>query len=292
MEYNRVNWKGVPNTDTPISADNLNKMDKGIEDAFTEINSIKNYAICESPRYMTNKIVDMPGFILSEGSRVLVKFTNAEEEDPISGDITLNVNNTGAKNIFSAVEDEKIYTYENASVFSQGKVCEFVFDGFNWIYINEETRTKNKITGSGNTVINEIEKNSTLDDVAEKLIKNDYAINQRLTKTESDVTQLNNDISGLGNAEHIASTTTGSQDFSVDLSKYKSFVLLIANALNGAILNSTYMPKNAIDISKDWYATLYDGSNYSYVHLKINSQTSINLSSSRSSFSCSLFGIK
>ena len=36
MKYERVGgtgWKGVPNTDTPISAENLNIMDKGIEDA-------------------------------------------------------------------------------------------------------------------------------------------------------------------------------------------------------------------------------------------------------------------
>lgn len=32
MNYTRVNWKDYPETDTPITADNLNKMDKGISD--------------------------------------------------------------------------------------------------------------------------------------------------------------------------------------------------------------------------------------------------------------------
>ncbi|MBQ8803486.1 MAG: hypothetical protein IJZ53_07635 [Tyzzerella sp.] len=30
--YKRINWQNVPSTETPLSAENLNKMDKGIED--------------------------------------------------------------------------------------------------------------------------------------------------------------------------------------------------------------------------------------------------------------------
>ena len=31
INYNRVNWKDYPETDTPVSAENLNKMDSAIE---------------------------------------------------------------------------------------------------------------------------------------------------------------------------------------------------------------------------------------------------------------------
>ena len=32
MAYERVNWENLPSTNTPVNADNLNKMDKGIRD--------------------------------------------------------------------------------------------------------------------------------------------------------------------------------------------------------------------------------------------------------------------
>ena len=33
MAYERVNWENLPSTNTPVNADNLNKMDKGIANA-------------------------------------------------------------------------------------------------------------------------------------------------------------------------------------------------------------------------------------------------------------------
>ena len=33
MAYERVNWENLPSTKTPVNADNLNKMDKGIANA-------------------------------------------------------------------------------------------------------------------------------------------------------------------------------------------------------------------------------------------------------------------
>ena len=38
--YTRVNWEDSPSTNTPISAENLNKMDKGIEDAHKKCTEI------------------------------------------------------------------------------------------------------------------------------------------------------------------------------------------------------------------------------------------------------------
>lgn len=42
MSYTRINWKALPAKTTAISADNLNKMDKGIADAHTEIEALNS----------------------------------------------------------------------------------------------------------------------------------------------------------------------------------------------------------------------------------------------------------
>ena len=38
MAYKRVNWENLPSTNTPVNADNLNKMDEGIKDLDDLIN--------------------------------------------------------------------------------------------------------------------------------------------------------------------------------------------------------------------------------------------------------------
>lgn len=45
VSYSRVNWADSPSTTTPINAENLNKMDKGISDCATEINSLRQYDV-------------------------------------------------------------------------------------------------------------------------------------------------------------------------------------------------------------------------------------------------------
>ena len=42
MAYERVNWENLPSTNTPVNADNLNKMDEGIANIDTKINSKAN----------------------------------------------------------------------------------------------------------------------------------------------------------------------------------------------------------------------------------------------------------
>lgn len=39
MAYERVNWENLPSTKTPVNADNLNKMDKGIAEIDEKMNS-------------------------------------------------------------------------------------------------------------------------------------------------------------------------------------------------------------------------------------------------------------
>lgn len=42
MAYTRVNWEDLPSTDTPINAENLNKMDEGINDVTEKVDRYVN----------------------------------------------------------------------------------------------------------------------------------------------------------------------------------------------------------------------------------------------------------
>ena len=95
---------------------------------------IHTYAVSSTARNVVDKVAVLNGFILGSGAKVLVKFTDTTTTDPSSGNITLNVNSTGAKTVKISETDE-ICTYENASAFCDNKVYEFVYDGTNWIWI-------------------------------------------------------------------------------------------------------------------------------------------------------------
>lgn len=59
MAYTRVNWENLPSTKTPVNADNLNKMDKGIKDLETEVDekeTLINNAINQTKTELQNNI--------------------------------------------------------------------------------------------------------------------------------------------------------------------------------------------------------------------------------------------
>ena len=58
MAYQRVNWEDSPSTATPLTAENLNKMDKGIADAFenTEENSASIKSIEAEQKNLSAKV--------------------------------------------------------------------------------------------------------------------------------------------------------------------------------------------------------------------------------------------
>jgi hypothetical protein len=47
MAYTRVNWENLPSTNTPVNADNLNKMDAGIANLETEVENRTSYSTNE-----------------------------------------------------------------------------------------------------------------------------------------------------------------------------------------------------------------------------------------------------
>ena len=82
--YIRINWQNRPSVATPISATNLNKMDKGIDDIDTALNNLENSIvgqIVNDPTKINNAAVnyslkqsidainnDLAGDLLAKGS--------------------------------------------------------------------------------------------------------------------------------------------------------------------------------------------------------------------------------
>ena len=71
-------------------------------------------------------------------------------------------------------------------------VCEFVYNGTSWVWLNRDTNTTYTgatlntsvaKTGSGSTVTNTIAASTSLNDVVGTLLNNDYALNTQLTNS-------------------------------------------------------------------------------------------------------------
>jgi len=60
--YNRINWQNKPNVATPISAENLNKMDKGIDDNdkaigdLVQLNTLNKSSLVSAVNELNNKL--------------------------------------------------------------------------------------------------------------------------------------------------------------------------------------------------------------------------------------------
>ena len=73
-------------------------------------------------------MVNIPNFILQEGSRVIIKFTNSNTKD----EPTLNVSSTGAKPI-KQYGNTDIGVGAEADSWSAGAIVPFTYDGINWV---------------------------------------------------------------------------------------------------------------------------------------------------------------
>lgn len=80
-----------------------------------------HYGVCDTAADATAKTVTVDGnFSLVTGAQVVVKFTNGNTANTS----TLNVNNTGAKNI-------RCGSYSGAQHMNGGEILTFVYDGTN-----------------------------------------------------------------------------------------------------------------------------------------------------------------
>ena len=99
------------------------------------------YLECSTARSTAAKVVACTGFQLKTGSRIAVRFTNTGSSNPSSGNLTLNVNSTGAKTIVDGHTNKTVMTYSNAGYFYNNYVAEFVYDGTYWVWLNRDTNT-------------------------------------------------------------------------------------------------------------------------------------------------------
>lgn len=98
-------------------------------------NNKTGYAICTTGRATAAKVAELADFVLTVGATVAVKFTDTvETANPASGNLTLNINNTGAKSIGYFKNGTKAaYTYMNGSYFYNNAVHIFTYDGTYWL---------------------------------------------------------------------------------------------------------------------------------------------------------------
>lgn len=107
------------------------------------------YAECSTARNVAAKVVACSDFVLETGAIIAVRFTNTGNANPSSGNITLNVNATGAKNVVSPGSNI-IYAYGLGGYFYNYQTLMFVYNGSYYVHINRDTNTDTKVTSVGN----------------------------------------------------------------------------------------------------------------------------------------------
>lgn len=199
------------NTDSNLKSTN-------IQDAIDELDNENDVLHdCSTARNTIAKVVAYDGFVLKKGARIYVRFTDTGTANPTSGNPTLNVNNTGAKNIVDGKSNKTVLTYSSCGWFYNNMVHEFIYDGTYWVWMTRDNnttytgatlKTGAAKTGSGTTVTDTIAKSTTMDNAIQTLLNNDVAINSNLnkhnhdsryyTKTESDNKYLGTNITFNG----------------------------------------------------------------------------------------------
>lgn len=116
--YNRINWQNKPNVATPISAENLNKMDKGIKDC--------DDAIGDLALLNTNNKTDLVSAInelnnnLANYTLPIITATSQEELDAV------------LDNLHNSAQNGTYYRrrLENKSTTSIGGIGVYLIEGF------------------------------------------------------------------------------------------------------------------------------------------------------------------
>ena len=97
------------------------------------------YGTCSTSRDTNAKVVTCPDFVLETGCKIVVKFTDTAGSAPTSGNITLNINSTGAKSVYN--KDNTQMTYAYSGEFRANRYCEFTYDGSRFIWLNYNSNT-------------------------------------------------------------------------------------------------------------------------------------------------------
>ena len=95
----------------------------------------KPLATCATGRATAAKVATLANFTLQVGATIAVKFTNtAGTANPASGNLTLNVNGTGAKTIgYFRNGNKSALTYASGGFFCNNATHIFTYDGTFWL---------------------------------------------------------------------------------------------------------------------------------------------------------------
>ena len=108
------------------------------------LDSTCKFATCDTTRATAAKVVTLSNFVLQAGSHIFIKFTATDTSNPSDGNITLNVNGTGAKNVYVSQAYSSFWqaTYAHGPFFYNNQVHEFVYDGTQWVmFIGRDNNT-------------------------------------------------------------------------------------------------------------------------------------------------------
>ena len=93
------------------------------------------YGTCSTSASTAAKVVTCAGFTLVTGAKIAVKFADANTYD---GQITLNVNGTGAKNVY---DYGQFYDGQTRCAWDANETKVFVYDGTRWNLVNGDIIT-------------------------------------------------------------------------------------------------------------------------------------------------------
>lgn len=111
--------------------------------AFDGTSSIVNYGVCSTGGGVAAKIISCPGFSLTVGSTIKIRFTSTNTADSIS----LNVNSTGDKPVWyhgAAMTSKSLKILAN-------DIYEFTYDGVNYRYAGDQHNVGQTTTESVNS---------------------------------------------------------------------------------------------------------------------------------------------
>ena len=93
--------------------------------------NVVHFGVCETAADVAAKVVDLPGFVLAEGARIIVYFLNSHAKSSPS----LNVNNTGAKPMSCVVG-----AYAPLNQWEAKQAVEFIYYSNHWIMLTANAR--------------------------------------------------------------------------------------------------------------------------------------------------------
>lgn len=122
----------------------------------------KPLATCSTGRNTVAKVATLSNFVLQVGSTVAVKFTDTGTLNPTSGNLTLNVNGTGAKTIgYFRNGNKAALTYSVGSLFYNNLTHIFMYDGTYWLCMDwnaDNNTTYSVATQSANGLMSAADK--------------------------------------------------------------------------------------------------------------------------------------